>query len=152
MNIRKDWPKLFAFGIFFALLGGYYDRLSVETRTFILPLLVFIAAAIVIGRIKQLQYEVRSARVTALELVAQKLSLADPGGNERVAISVSSESATMTVYDKDSVSRASLTVANKEPVLELVGEKGSVELTFDAGGMPHLVFRNEAKEIHWSAP
>ena len=152
MNIKKDWPKLLVFAIIFMLLGGYYDRFSVETRTFILPLLVFIAAAIVLGRIKQLQYEVRSSRVTALEVVAQTLSLADTEGNERISISVSSESATMALYDTERVSRASLELINGDPILRLVSKRGSAELTFDAEGTPSLSFRNEADEVTWSAP
>jgi hypothetical protein len=77
MIAKKDWPKLIALAIFFTLLGGYYERLPVETRTFIIPLLIFVAAAFVLGRLKQLQYEIRSSRVTTLEIVAQQLSLAD---------------------------------------------------------------------------
>jgi uncharacterized SAM-binding protein YcdF (DUF218 family) len=73
MTMRKDWPKLLAFLIFFMHLGGYYNRLTVETRTFILPLLIFIAAALILGRLLQLQHEVRSSRVTALEVVTQQV-------------------------------------------------------------------------------
>ena len=69
MTMRKDWPKLPTFLILFMLLGGYYDHLTVETRTFILPLLIFIAAALIFGRLLQLQHEVRSSRVTTLEVV-----------------------------------------------------------------------------------
>ena len=61
--------KITSISDFFMLLGGYYDRLTVETRTFILPLLIFIAAALILGRLLQLQHEVRSSRVTTLEVV-----------------------------------------------------------------------------------
>ena len=60
MDIKRDWPKLIAVAIFFTLVGAYYDRSSVETRTFILPLLIFLAAAFVLGRLRQMQNEVRS--------------------------------------------------------------------------------------------
>ena len=44
---------------FFMLLGGFYDRLTTETRTLILPLLIFITATLVISRLRQLQHEMR---------------------------------------------------------------------------------------------
>ena len=152
MEIKKHWPKLLALAIFFILLGGYYDRLSVETRTFILPLLIFIAAGIVLGRMKQLQYEVRSSSLTALEIVAQNLSLADTDGNERMSISASSEGATLVMYDKDRVSRASLELTDGEPILKLVGDGGSAELSFDEEGRPRLMFRDDGNDVSWSAP
>ncbi len=103
--MRKDCPKLLAFFIFFMLLGGYYDRLTVETRTFILPLLIFIAAALIFGRMKQLQHEVRSARVTALEIVTQQLSLAHTEGNERLSMVATSDCKVVTFYDNKQLSR-----------------------------------------------
>jgi len=152
MTIRKDWPKLIAFVIFFILIGGYYDRMSVEMRTFTLPLLIFAAAAFILGRLKQLQYETRSSRVTALEIVAQKLSLADTNGNERVSISASTDSTVMTFYDDNQVSRVILELINTEPVLKLMGEKGSAVLEIDYHGMPSFTFRDHADEVTWSAP
>ena len=152
MTIRKDWPKLIAFVIFFILIGGYYDRMSVEMRTFTLPLLLFAAAVFVMGRLKQLQYEMRTSRVTALEIVAQKLSLADTDGNERDSNSASADSTVMTFYDDNQVSRVSLEQINTEPVLKLMGEKGSAELAIDYHGMPSFTFRDHADEVTWSAP
>ena len=152
MTIRKDWPKLIAFVIFFILIGGYYDRMDVEMRTFTLPLLIFVAAAFVIGRLKQLQYEIRSSRVTALEIVAQKLSLADTDGNERVSISASADSTVMTFYDDNQVSRVTLELINKEPVLKLMGENGSAVLAIDYRGMPSLTLQGHGDEVIWSAP
>ena len=152
MTIRKDWPKLIAFVIFFVLIGGYYDRMSVEMRTFTLPLLIFAAAAFVIGRLKQLRYEIRSSRVAALEIVAQKLSLADTDGNERVSISASADSTVMTFYDDNQVSRITLELINTEPVLKLMGEKGSAVLAIDYQGMPSFTLRGHGDEVIWSAP
>ena len=152
MTIRKDWPKLIAFVIFFILIGGYYDRMSVEMRTFTLPLLIFAAAAFVIGRLKQLRYEIRSSRITALEIVAQKLSLADTDGNERVSISASADSTVMTFYDDNQVSRITLELINTEPVLKLMGEKGSAVLAIDYQGMPSFTLRGHGDEVIWSAP
>ena len=152
MTIRKDWPKLIAFVIFFILIGGYYDRMNVEMRTFTLPLIIFAAAAFVIGRLKQLQYEIRSSRVAALEIVAQKLSLADTDGNERVAISASADSTVMTFYDDNQVSRVTLELTNTEPVLKLMGEKGSAVLAIDYHGMPSFTLRGDGDEVIWSAP
>ena len=152
MTIRKDWPKLIAFVIFFVLIGGYYDRMNVEMRTFTLPLLIFAAAAFVIGRLKQLQYEIRSSRVTAWEIVAQKLSLADTDGNERVSISTSADSTLMTFYDDNQVSRVTLELINTEPVLKLMGEQGSAVLAIDYQGMPGFTLRGHGDEVIWSAP
>ena len=152
MTIKKDWPKLIAFVIFFVLIGGYYDRMDVEMRTFTLPLLIFAAAALIYSRLKQLQYEIRSSRVAALEVVTRKLSLADTEGNERVSIDASSENTVMTFFDDNQVSRVTLELTNKEPVLKLTGEKGSAVLAIDYHGMPSFTFRDNADEVTWSAP
>ena len=152
MIIKKDWPKLIALAVFFALLGTYYERLSLQTRTFILPLLIFAAAAFVIGRLRQLQYEVRSSRVTALEIVAKQLSFADDDGKERIAISASSHSASMTFYDEDHVSCATLKLIGRVPTLKLTGERGSAVLEINETGAPSFTLRDEADEIMWSAP
>jgi len=152
MTIRKDWPKLIAFVIFFILIGGYYDRMDVEMRTFTLPLLIFAAAALIYGRLKQLQYEIRSSRVAAWEIVTRKLSLADTEGNERVAIAASSENTVMTFFDDNQVSRITLELTNKEPVLKLVGDNGSAVVVIDYRGMPSFTLRDHADEVIWSAP
>ncbi len=121
-------------------------------RTFTLPLLIFAAAAFLFGRLKQLQYEIRSSRVTAWEIVAQKLSLADTEGTERVSISASADSTVMTFYDDNQVSRVTLELTNTEPVLKLMGEKGSAELAIDYRGMPSFTLRGHEDEVIWSAP
>ncbi len=152
MTIKRDWPKLIALAVFFSLIGAYYERLSVETRTFILPLLIFGAAAFVIGRLRQTQYEVRSSRVTALEVVAKQISMADDEGNERILISASSDSSLITFYDSDHVSCATLELIDREPVLKLLGEKGSAEIAINKDGMPSLSLRDNTGEIMWSVP
>jgi len=152
MTIKKNWAMLIAFVIFFVLMGGYYDRMSVEMRTFILPLLIFAATALIYGRFRQLQYEVRSSRLTALEIVAQKMSLADIDGNERIAIAATSDNAVMTFYDDKQMARFSLELTNCEPALKLVGENGSAILTFDYRGMPTFTLLDETNEVIWSAP
>jgi hypothetical protein len=152
MTIRKDWPKLIAFVIFFMLIGGYYDRMNVEMRTFTLPLLIFAAAALIYGRLKQLQYEIRSSRVAAWEVVTQKLSLADTEGNERVSIAASPENTVMTFFDDNQVSRVTLELINKEPVLRLIGENGSAVVAIDYRGMPIFTLKDHADEVIWSAP
>ena len=152
MNVKRDWPKLVALAIFFTLLGAYYDRLSVETRTFILPLLIFGAAALVLGRLRQIQYEIRSSRITALEIVAKQMSFADDEGKERISISASSDSAFMTFYDEDHASCAILELIDREPVLKLIGAKGSAVLAISEDGIPSLTFRDESEDIMWSAP
>jgi hypothetical protein len=152
MTIRKDWPKLIAFVIFFMLIGGYYDRMDVEMRTFTLPLLIFAAAALIYGRLKQLQYEIRSSRVAAWEIVTRKLSLADTEGNERVAIAASPENTVMTFFDDNQISRVTLELINKEPVLRLIGDNGCAVVAIDYRGMPSFTLRDHADEVIWSAP
>jgi len=152
MTIRKDWPKLIAFVIFFVLIGGYYDRMDVEMRTFTLPLLIFAAAALIYGRLRQLQYEIRSSRVAAWEVVTRKLSLADTEGKERVSIDASSENTVMTFFDDNQVSRVTLELTNKEPVIKLMGDNGSAVVAIDYHGMPSFTLRDHADEVIWSAP
>lgn len=152
MTLRKDWPKLIAFVIFFMLIGGYYDRMDVEMRTFTLPLLIFAAAALIYGRLRQLQHEIRSSRVTAWEVVTRKLSLADTEGNERISIAASPENTVMTFFDDNQVSRVTLELTNKEPVLRLMGDNGSAVVAIDYRGMPSFTLRDHADEVIWSAP
>lgn len=152
MTLRKDWPKLVAFVIFFMLIGGYYDRMDVEMRTFTLPLLIFAAAALIYGRLRQLQYEIRSSRVAAWEVVTRKLSLADTEGNERVSIAASPENTVMTFFDDNQVSRVTLELTNKEPVLRLMGDNGSAVVAIDYRGMPSFTLRGHGDEVIWSAP
>lgn len=97
--------KITSIGDFLMLPGGYYDRLTVETKTFILFLLIFFAAALIFGRIKHLQNEVRSARVSPLEIVTQQLSLAHTEGNERLSMVATSDCKVVTFYDNKQFSR-----------------------------------------------
>ena len=152
MTLKKDWPKLIAFIIFFMLIGGYYDRMDVEMRTFTLPLLIFLAAALIYGRLRQLQYEIRSSRVTAWEVVTRKLSLADTEGKERVSIDASPENTVLTFFDDNQISRVTLELTNKEPVLKLMGDNGSAVVAIDYHGAPSFTLRNHADEVIWSAP
>ncbi len=48
---KKDWKAPFALILLIVLLGGYYEKLGVEARTTVLPLIIFIAAGIVIARL-----------------------------------------------------------------------------------------------------
>jgi hypothetical protein len=124
----------------------------VEMRTFTLPLLIFAAAALIYGRLKQLQYEIRSSRVAAWEVVTRKLSLADTEGNERVSIAASPENTMMTFFDDNQVSRVTLELINNEPVLRLIGDNGSAVMAIDYRGMPSFTLKDHADEIIWSAP
>ena len=152
MIVKKDWPKLLALIIFFMLLGGYYDRLSVQTRTFILPLLIFVAAAFVLSKLRQLQYEIRSSRVAALEIVTQQLSLADIDGNERIAISASAERTVMSFYDESHMPLLTLELKDGEPQFRMTGDKGNALLTISEDGTPRFTIRGEANDVMWSAP
>jgi len=62
MARNKDWKKPFILVLLLVLAGGYYQQLSVETRTMALPLAIIIGAGIVVARIRQLEYEIWSAR------------------------------------------------------------------------------------------
>ena len=74
---KKDWKKPFALILLIVVLGGYYEQLGVEARTMVLPLAIFIAAGIVISRLKKLEYEMTSSRVTAQKAVVQTFSVID---------------------------------------------------------------------------
>jgi len=152
MNMSRDWPKILALVIFFMLLGGYYDRLTVETRTLILPLLIFIAAAVVIGRLWQLQQEVRTAKLTALEIVVQRLSLADTEGNKRLSMVASSDRTALTFYDHDHVSRLVLELIDSQPALKLIGEKGTAKMATNYDGAAIFSILNDKGEVIWSVP
>ena len=152
MTATKHWPKLLALVIFFMLLGGYYDRLNVETRTFILPLLIFIAAGLVYGRVKQLEREVRSARVTAFEIVTQQLSLADTNGNERLSIATTSDQTEITFYDSNQRSRLVLELTDNQPALQIIGQRGSAKLAINYDGTANFSILNDQDDIIWSAP
>jgi len=108
MTQKKDWKKPFVLILLLVLLGGYYGRLGVETRTMVLPMAVFIAAAIVIARFKQLEYEIRSSKVNAREAVFQIFSIIDSDGKERVSLSAASDAPLITFFDEDHIPRATL--------------------------------------------
>ena len=152
MNMSRDWPKILALVIFFMLLGGYYDRLTVETRTLILPLLIFIAAALVIGRLWQLQHEMRTTKLTALEIVAQQLSLAGTEGNKRLSMVASSDRTVLTFFDQDQVPRLVLELLDSQPALKLIGEKGSAKMATNHHGAAIFSILNEKGEVIWSVP
>jgi hypothetical protein len=152
MIVKRDWPKLIALIIFFMLLGGYYDRLSVQTRTFILPALIFVAAAFVLGKLRQLQYEVRTSRLTAYEIVTQQLSFADIDGNERIAISAAADSTIMSFYDASHAELLTMELKDGEPQFRMTGEKGVALLTISEDGRPSFTIRGEGDDVIWSAP
>lgn len=152
MTQKKDWKKAFVLILLLALLGGYYERLGVETRTMVLPIAVFIAAAVVIARFKQLEYEIRSSKVNAREAVFQILSIIDSDGKERVSLSAASDAPLMTFFDEDHIPRATLELLNTEPVMKLVGNRGSAWIAFDEKGLPNITFKDDTDQIVWSAP
>jgi len=148
---KKDWKKPFALILLIVVLGGYYEKLGVEARTMALPLAIFIAAGIIISRLKKLEYEMTTSRLNSREAIVQSLRLIDQKGNECVSISTDPEKQLMTFFDADHIPRATLNVLDNAPVLKLVGNKGSVTIEFDEEGLPHLNLKNEAGSIIWSA-
>ncbi|MBU0988079.1 MAG: hypothetical protein KKH68_12600 [Proteobacteria bacterium] len=148
---KKDWKKPFAIILLIMLLGGYYERLSVEIQAMVLPLAIFIAAGIVMGRFKQLEYEIRSLKINAREVVVQTLSVIDDKGRERVSISTAPNTALMTFFDENHISCASLELLHKDPVLKLEGGKGSAWIAFNEEGIPNLILKNDSDETLWSA-
>ncbi|MBL7179183.1 MAG: hypothetical protein ABIK98_12945 [Pseudomonadota bacterium] len=149
---KKDWKKPFAIILFITLLGGYYDQLSFETRTMVLPIVIIIAVAFVISRLKQLEYETRSAQVFAHKITTQAFSVLDRDGKERVAISADTEKTALTFYDKNHTPCATLELADNQPALKLAGNKGIVLIAFDNEGRPNLSLKGAADETIWSAP
>ncbi|MGA7144142.1 MAG: hypothetical protein WBY47_06520, partial [Desulfobacterales bacterium] len=125
MARNKDWKKPFILVLLLVLAGGYYQQLSVETRTMALPLAIIIGAGIVVARIKKLEYELRSARVNAKEVIVQSFSLIDNKGRQRVSISADTANALVTVFNEDQSPCVLLDVMKNNPALKLVGLKGS---------------------------
>jgi len=151
MKETKDWKKPFAVVLFIVLLGGYYEGLSVEMKTMVLPLAIFIAAGILIARLKKLEYEMTTSLLNARDAVVQSLILIDPKGNERISISTDPENPLMTFFDADHIPRATLNILDDSPVMNLIGKKGNVTIEFDEEGLPNLNLKDEAGSILWSA-
>lgn len=148
---KKDWKWPFALILLIMLLGGYYDQLGVEMRTMVLPLAIFIAAGIVIGRLKQLEYEIRSARVNARDVIVQNFSIIDSRGDERVNISAASDVSLITIFDENHIPRVTLDLLHSEPTLKMTGNKGSISIAFDEEGLPDLALKDDTDTIIWSA-
>jgi hypothetical protein len=151
MIIIKDWKMTFALILLIVLLGGYYEKLGVEARTMALPLAIFIAAGIVIARLKKLEYETITARVNAKELIVQNLSVIDSHGKQRVAISTTVDTALMRFFDEQDIPCATFDVLNTGPILKLMGNKGSVLIAFDEEGRPNLTLKDDMDDNIWSA-
>jgi len=148
---KKDWKKTFAIILSIVLLGGYYEQLGVEMKTMVLPLAIFIASGFVIARLKKLEYEMRSSKVTAQKAVVQTFSVIDANGKERVSISATPNSARMTFFDEEYVPRATLELLEGQPDLKLLGNKGSAGIVFDEKGLPNLILKDDMDKIIWSA-
>jgi len=148
---KKDWKKPFALTLLIVVMGGYYEQLSVEIKTMVLPLAIFIAAGFVIARLKKLEYEIRSSKVTAQKAVVQTFSVIDANGKERVSISASPDSALMTFFDEEYVPRATLELSQGRPGLKLLGNKGSAGIVFDEKGQPNIILKDDMDKIIWSA-
>jgi hypothetical protein len=125
--------------------------LGVEARTMALPLAIFIAAGIIIARLKKLEYETTTAKVNAKEAIVQNFSVIDNHGKQRVAISTTADTALMRFFDEQDIPCATLDVLNTGPILKLVGNKGSVSIAFDEEGRPSLTLKDDMDKIIWSA-
>jgi hypothetical protein len=148
---KKEWKTAFALILLIVLLGGYYEKLGVEARTMALPLAIFIAAGIVITRLKKLEYEIRSAKVNAKEVIVQNFSVIDRNGKKRVSISTTSDTALMSFFDEKDFPRVTLDLLKTEPILKLAGNKGSVSIEFDEEGLPNLMLKDNMDKNIWSA-
>ncbi len=149
---KKDWKRPAAVILFVMLLGGYYERLNVEAQAMVLPMVIFIATAVVIARFKQLEYEMRSAQITTHKITVQTLSVLDSNGKERITIAAAPENPALTFYDENHTPRATLDLAHTEPTLKLEGSKGSILIAFDKEGLPNVTLQGDTGEIIWSAP
>jgi hypothetical protein len=148
---KKDWKMTFALILLFVLLGGYYEKLGVEARTMALPLAIFIAAGIIISRLKKLEYETITTKVNAKEVIVQNFSVIDRLGKQRVAISTTADTALMRFFDEQNIPCATFDIMNTGPILKLVGNKGSVSIAFDEEGEPNLILKDNMDNIIWSA-
>jgi hypothetical protein len=148
---KKDWKISFVVILLIVLLGGYYEKLGVEARTMALPLAIFIAAGIIIARLKKLEYETITAKVNAKEAIVQNFRVIDNHGKQRVAISTTADTALMRFFDEQDIPCATLDVLNTGPILKLVGNKGSVSIAFDEEGRPNLTLKDDMDKIIWSA-
>jgi len=148
---KKDWKISFVVILLIVLLGGYYEKLGVEARTMVLPLVIFIAAGIIIARLKKLEYETSTAKVNAKEAIVQNFSVIDGHGKQRVAISTTADTVLMRLFDEKDMPCATLDVLNTGPILKLVGGKGSVSIAFDEEGRPNLTLKDDMDQIIWSA-
>lgn len=148
---KKDWKISFVVILLIVLLGGYYEKLGVEARTMALPLAIFIAAGMIIARLKKLEYETTTAKVNAKEAIVQNFSVIDSHGKQRVAISTTADTARMRFFDEQDIPCATLDVLNTGPILKLVGSKGSVSIAFDKEGRPNLTLKDDMDKIVWSA-
>jgi hypothetical protein len=148
---KKDWKMSFIIVLVLVLAGGYYQQLSVEMKTMVLPLVIIIGVGIVVARLKQLGYEIRSAKVNAKEVMVQSFSLIDNKGRKRVSISTDSANALLTVFDENQNPCVLLDVLNGNPALKLAGPKGSALIDFDEQGRPNLVLKDDRDEKFWSA-
>jgi len=148
---KKDWKMTFALILLMVLLGGYYEKLGVEARTMVLPLAIFIAAGIIIARLKKLEYETITTMVNAKEVIVQNFSVIDSHGKQRVAISTTAGAALMRFFDEQDVPCATFDVLNTGPILKLMGNNGSVLIAFDDEGRPNLTIKDDMDKNIWSA-
>ena len=151
MTINKDWKMPFVLILLMVLLGGYYQKLGVEARTMVLPLAIFIAAGIIIARLKKLEYETITAKVNAKETIVQKLSVIDHHGKQRAAISTTADTALMSFFDDQDIPCAIFDISSTGPILKLMGNKGSVSIAFDEEGRPNLTLKDDMEKTIWSA-
>ena len=149
---KKDWKRTAAIILFVMLLGGYYEKLNVETQAMVLPMVIFIAVAVVVARFKQLEYEMRSAQITTHKITVQTLSVLDSNGNERIAVAADPDNPALTFYDANHTPRATLDLDHTEPTLKLEGGKGSILIAFDKEGLPNVTLQGDTDEVIWSAP
>jgi len=151
MITKKDWKMTFALILLIVLLGGYYEKLGVEARTMVLPLAIFIAAGIIIARLKKLEYETSTFKVNAKEVIVQNLGVIDSHGKQRVTISTVADTALMRFFDEQDIPCATFDILNTGPILKLVGNKGSVSIAFDEEGRPNLTLKDDMDKTIWSA-
>jgi hypothetical protein len=150
MDKHLDWLKVFAIIIFMMLMGGYYDRFSVETRTMILPMVIFVVATYFFVYLRKIQYEMRVSNVFSYKVVANELSLVDNNGNERM--SISSDQGVITFYDDNHAPRISIDSIGERNIFRVKAEGGSAELSFDQEGMARITLRDKTDDAIWSAP
>jgi hypothetical protein len=144
--------KLLLYVVCVVLIGWFYDSVSLEVKTWVLPLGIFATVGFFEARLRQLGYEARTVGIKASAVETQELSLMDTSGNQRIVLSTTGDRPTVVLYDEDHLSRVTLELRDREPVVTLWGDRARATFQLDAEGVPKLALWDSTENLIWSAP